>query len=247
MSCVSEVRTVSFFRYLIMAGAVFLLFGDRPACSAIILSADASYGSPPTVFTIDPEGLGTAERGIATNRRLRQTFQTSEAFTVGEIVLSLNTNGSDGGLIVNVFEVEDVNAATFTPGNLLKTLTVPTSVDIPDSMSRLGLRLTDADAFLLPQRNTGTQGYGLEVSNADDTTTIGVMRHTNSGTDEFTSGKYYAEDGGDSGNGDRDFGVALNPVPEPASLVLAAIAAAALCVRRRRVSLETRRGDNERD
>jgi hypothetical protein len=214
--------------FIIPACAVlFLLEGASMAYSGIILSADAGYGSPPTVFTIDPEGLGTAERGIATTRDLRQTFQTSQSLTVGEIVLSLNTNGMDGGIIVNVFEVDDVNATTFTPGNLVKTLTVPTTVDIPDSMSRLGLKLTDSDVFVLPQRNTGTQGYGLEISNADDTTTIGVIRHSNSGSDEFLGGRYYTETGGQSGTGNRDFGVALNPVPEPATLLLALIGVAA--------------------
>jgi hypothetical protein len=242
-----EVRSVSFLKYLIMmCSMAFLLVDGRTARSAIILMADAAYGSPPNVFTIDPEGLGTAERGIAGTRHLRQTFQTSETLTVGEIVLSLNTNGNDGGLVVNVFEVEDVNATTFTPGDLVTTLTIPTSVDIPDSMSRLGLQLTGSDAFVLPQRNTGTQGYGLEISNADDTTTIGVIRHTNSGMDEFTSGRYYTEDGGDSGNGDRDFGVALNPVPEPTSLLLVVVGAAALGLRRSRVVLRNRRGGNER-
>jgi hypothetical protein len=148
----------------------------------------------------------------------------------------MDTSGTDGGIIVNLFEVDDVNATTFTPGNLIKTLTVPTSVDIPDSMSRLGLRLTDSDVFLLPQRNTGTQGYGLEISNADNTTTIGQIRHSNSGTDEFLGGKYYTETGGQSGTGNRDFGVALNPVPEPATLLLAAISLAAWRPRRRRVA-----------
>jgi hypothetical protein len=208
--------------FIILVCTVLFLFGGASmAYSGIILSADAGYGSPPAVFTIDPEGLGTAERGIATTRHLRQTFQTPRPLTVGEIVLSLNTNGMDGGMIVNVFEVDDVNATMFTPGNLVKTLTVPTTVDIPDSMNRLGLKLTDSDVFQLPQRNTGTQGYGLEISNADDTTTIGVIRHSNSGMDEFLGGKYYTETGGQSGTGNRDFGVALNPVPEPATLLLA--------------------------
>jgi hypothetical protein len=227
---------VSFQRCLITAGMVWCLFAGAPmAHSAIILTADADYGSPPTVFTIDPEGLGTAERGIAATRQLRQTFQTSGTLNVGEIVLSLNTNGSDGGLIIDVFEVDDVNATTFTPGNLVKTLTVPTSVDIPDSMTRLGLTLTGADVFTLPQRNTGTQGYGLEISNADDTTTVGVIRHTNSGTDEFVGGRYYTETGGQSGSGNRDFGVALNPVPEPTSLLLAVISSVAMWPFRRPV------------
>jgi PEP-CTERM motif len=228
---------VTFQRSLIKLCAVaFLLAGTPMVHAAIILSADANYGSPPTVFTIDPEGLGTAERGITATRHLRQTFQTSQTFTVGQIVLSLNSSGTDGGIILNLFEVDDVNATTFTPGNLVKTLTVPTSVDIPDSMTRLGLTLTGADAFVLPQRNTGTQGYGLEISNADDTSTIGVVRHTNSGTDEFIGGRYYTETGGQSGTGNRDFGVALNPVPEPASLLLAAISAVAIAAYRWQVA-----------
>jgi hypothetical protein len=226
---------LSFRPLLMLACAVSCMCtGGRMAFSGIILTADPDYGSPPAVFTIDPEGLGTAERGIATTRHLRQTFQTSTTLNVGEIVLSLNSNGSDGGLIVNVFEVDDVNAVPFAPGNLVKSLTVPTSVDIPDSMSRLGLTLSGADTFLLPQRNTGTQGYGLEISNADDTTTIGTIRHTNSGTDEFAMGRYYDESGNAPGSGLRDFGVALNPVPEPASFLLAVIGSVAASWRRRR-------------
>jgi hypothetical protein len=198
-------------RNWLAAGAVMIaLFAGQAARGAVILTADPPVPASPAVVTIDPEGLGTAERGITGTRQLRQTFQNPADFIVGEIVLSLEMTGNDGGLVLDFYEVADVNATTWLPlGEAIETITLPVTTDLPASTMRLGLTLTESSLFSLPGRNTGTEGYGIEISNLDEVMNIGTIHHSNSGTDAFTLGRYYTETGGQSGTGNRDFGVWL--------------------------------------
>jgi hypothetical protein len=195
---------------LALAVAVVAASNYSVASAAVTLSADPDYPANPGAFTVDPEGLSTAARGIAGTRRLRQTFAVEETFFVGGVVFAADMNGNDGGLIMSFFEVADVNATTWSPLGLpIKRITIPVGVDLPDTTLRLGIELTGADSFTLPAL-TLPAGYGIEVSNADETTSIGLVRHTNvSGVDSYEFGKFYTETGGQSGSGIRDWGVAL--------------------------------------
>jgi hypothetical protein len=94
-------------------------------------------------------------------------------------------------------------------GDPIETISLPITTDLPDTTSRLSLMLSESSLFTLPARNTGTEGYGIEISNFDATSNIGLIRHSNSGNDDFPLGRYYTETGGQSGTGTRDFGVWL--------------------------------------
>lgn len=215
---------------------VALLTATGSTFADISLTADPpDYGASPVMFTLDPELYSPAQRGVAGTRQLRQTFQLSQTVDVNDIILSLALNGTDGGLVLNFYQVADVNASSWTPGDLIKTLSLDTSVDLPTSSARLELSLTGSDVFTLAQRDTGTEGYGIEVSNFDGTSTIGNFRHSNDGTEHYLFGRFYKEDGSPSGTG-RDLGVSLSGVvvPEPATAALIGFGAfALLCLRRR--------------
>lgn len=220
---------------LVMSAGVFLTAAALRA--DISLTFDPSYPSTPAFFSTDPEPLTVAQRGVTGTRQLRQTFQLSQSVTVSEITVSLALGGTDGGLTLSFYEVDDVNAATWTAGNLMKTLTLGTNVDLLISTNRLGLSLTGSDIFSLPQRDSGTLGYGIEISNADGVSTIGNVRHSNNGTDNFLGGRFYTETGAQSGSGNRDIGLALvgaAVVPEPGALALSGLGAFLLFQLRRR-------------
>ncbi|MCA9260027.1 MAG: hypothetical protein KDA61_12535, partial [Planctomycetales bacterium] len=202
--------------------------------------------------TVDVEGRGmpaSAGRGLAADRNLRQTFQNPQTFDVQQIVLSqrVEAGGVNAGYEMRIYEVDDVNADTWTPGALVAEILFPTGSVLPvTSLSRLGFALSDADVFTLPQRNDGVMGYGIEISNGDDATTIGTIRHTNftdvdgNLVDYYATGKFYTESGGQSGSGHRDIGLALSPsvldvpIPEPTAAALAAVGLVAGLRRRRR-------------
>jgi hypothetical protein len=222
--------------FLVLAGGVLLTTVALRA--DITLSIDPNYPSTPALFTLDPEPLTVAQRGIAGTRQLRQTFQLSQSLSVSDITLSLALNGTDGGLLLSFYQVDDVNAASWTAGSLVKTLTIGTNVDLPSTTARLGLTLTGGDIFTLPQRDSGTAGYGIEIANVDGVSTVGNIRHSNNGSDNFLNGKYYTETGAQSGTGNRDFGVALvgtSAIPEPGTLALAGLGAMLVFRLRRRV------------
>jgi uncharacterized protein (TIGR03382 family) len=196
---------------VLLCGVFGLLLATPVSRAAVTFSVDPPYpvGADLGAFTLDPEGLGTAQRGIAGTRLLRQTFQVDQTFFVGGAVLAADMNGADGGMILSFYEVADVNANTWVPlGNPLKRITIPAGVDLPDTTVRLGLELTGSDSFTLPQRNTGVEGYGIEISNADEMTTIGLIRHSNDGVDNYAFGKFYTESGNQS-SATRDWGISL--------------------------------------
>ena len=180
----------------------------------VILSGDPPYPTNAFVFTVDPEGKDQNQRGITATRTLRQTFQNPTNFNVDQIVASIDVDAGavTAGLQVRIFEVDDVLAAPWAAGNLMKQFTVTT---VPADLSttstmRLGITLTGADIFTLPQRNTGNMGYGIEYSNNDGVGLFGLLRHTSvaaTSEDYYLTGRYLTETGG--GNVNRDTGLAL--------------------------------------
>ena len=198
------------------AGVVALISLIRVSavCAEVILSGDPPYPMDAVVFTVDPEGKDQNQRGITAARALRQTFQNPTTFNVDQIVASIDVDAAavTAGLQVRIFEVEDVLAAPWAAGNLVKQLTVaavPADLSTTSTM-RLGITLTGADIFTLPQRNTGNMGYGIEYSNNDGVGLFGLLRHTSvaaTSEDYYLTGRYLTETGG--GNVNRDTGLAL--------------------------------------
>jgi hypothetical protein len=133
---------------------------------------------------------------------------------VDQIVASIDVDAGAvaAGLQVRIFEVDDVLAAPWAAGNLVKQFTIPT---VPAELStsstmRLGITLTGGDIFTLPQRNAGNMGYGIEYSNNDGVGLFGLLRHTSvaaTSEDYYLTGRYLTETGG--GNVNRDTGLAL--------------------------------------
>ncbi|MCA9188909.1 MAG: hypothetical protein R3E01_05000 [Pirellulaceae bacterium] len=195
---------------LLAAASVWalMLTWAAPSNAAVTLTSDPEYPAFPDVFTLDPELFAPAQRGLANTRALRQTFQSDSTFTVGEIIIGIASQGNPGGININVYEVDDVLAETWTPGNLVKNIVVPEGDPIPTSTARLGFTLSESDLFELPARNTDATGYGIEFSVVDQTSTIGLLRHSNSGEDGYLNGVFYTESGGQS-SPTRDLGIAL--------------------------------------
>ena len=224
-------------KYFSLATAIALAF-PLTASAAITLIADpADYGSSPAVFTANPETNTPAARGITGTRQLRQTFQFGSTLTITSMVLSLNlTLGSTGGLDIEIFEVANVNASPMVAGGAVHSFSIPAGTALPGSAQRVQFDFTGTDVFTLNQRNTGTEGYVIQISNGDGVTTIGNLRHTNAATDVFASGKFFLETGAQSGTGIRDAGLSLTgvvPVPEPSSALLGVAALVGLTRRRR--------------
>jgi len=203
-----SVRTARTWRRLAGAAAV-LLATCGPAWAAVSAVGDPAWPASPGVFTVDPLLNTNAQRGITATRNLRQTFKNAATFDVGQIVIGFDvTSQPQGGMEIRIYEVEDVNAATWTPGSLVKELVLFGT--LPGSTQRLGFNLSGSDIFTLPARNTGTQGYGIEFSNIDDTSTTGVFFHTNvAATDLFVDGAFYREGGDTIADPPQDIGVAL--------------------------------------
>jgi hypothetical protein len=200
------------------AVAMILWIGSSSARGAVTLSGDPAYPLDAVVFTVDPEGKDTNQRGITATRNLRQTFQNPMTFDVGQIVAGINVDdggAAAAGLQVRIFEVNDV-LGNWAPGNLVKEFTFPTiPADVGmASTVRLGITLSGPDVFTLPQRNSGALGYGIEYSNNDGVGLFGLLRHTSTAAaseDYYLTGRYLTEGGG--GNANRDTGLALAPAP----------------------------------
>lgn len=187
-----------------------LLLGAGAAFGDATLVADHPYPASPAVFTVDPELNAPAARGLTAGRQLRQTFKISQRTSVEEIVVSTDFAVSNNGLTVNIYEVANTVAGTWNPGALVKTITFDSSVEIPDTTTTIGILLTGDDVFTLVP-TLGDSGYGIEI--VDGGGSLGVIRHTNSGTDHYPDGLFYKEDGNISA-AHRDFGVAIAGTPD---------------------------------
>lgn len=226
------------FHNVLPAAVASVLLSVGSTQAAINLLVDPVY--PSAFLTVDPELHNPAARNVAADRVLTQTFQLDAGLTVRGIALSLAVggDGNNGGLILSFYETDDVHAATWTPGALVKTLTIDITTALPETDARLGLNLGGADVFALAARNTDSQGYGLEVSNVDGSSNLGALRHTHDGSDGYTGGQFYKEGGvPSSGSEPRDFGVGLSDrplvVPEPTTFAFLGLGGlAALMIRR---------------
>ena len=188
-----------------------LLLGANAAFGDATLVADPGYPASPAAFTVDPELTDTpAARGLTAGRQLRQTFKISQRTSVEQIVVSADFAVSNNGLTVNIYEVANTVAGTWNPGALVKTITFDSSVTIPDTTTTIGILLTGDDVFTLDP-TLGDAGYGIEL--VDGGGSLGVIRHTNSGTDHYPEGLFYKEDGNISA-AHRDFGVAIAGTPD---------------------------------
>jgi len=201
----------------------------------VTMAADPGYAGA-TFLTLDPDLYAPAQRNVAADRELRQTFQLGSTIEVSQLVTGLDTQAGstlDGGLVISFYEVADVNAGSWSPGTLMKTFTIPTSTPLLSTEFTMGFTFSGSDIFTLPQRDTGTEGYGMTISNADGLSNVGAWHHSNDGTDNYTAGIYYSE-GGSPPNAARDMGIALFAVPEPTTLALVGFGSLALLTARRR-------------
>lgn len=206
----------------LLASAVGLSTAAKAAVTASGDPADR-YGATPNVFTVDPRDANVvtanANRGIANTRKLRQTFKNPSTFNVGQINLSFDVTGgssvgsvNDTGLKLAFFEVEDVLSSNWTPGTLIKEVTIqPGTMPGADQVFRVDL--TGGDVFELLQRNTGAQGYGLEISTPNALSSDGnpgLLYFSNVSTpvDYYADGRYYTE-AGTASNSWRDVGLSL--------------------------------------
>ncbi|TWT66888.1 hypothetical protein Pla123a_45890 [Posidoniimonas polymericola] len=187
-----------------LVGATFA--AGSSALAVVSLTADPAFPDFPSIFTVNPLAGTTASRNVAADRMLRQTFKNPATFDVGQIIVGLDVQDANGGLVLNLYEVDDVNASPWSPGALVTTFSFPTTIDTDE---RIGVSLTAGDIFELPARFEGTTGYGLEISNFDATTNIGALVHTLNTGDLYADGAFYTESGGFSGSGDRDIAVAF--------------------------------------
>lgn len=212
--------------FAVVAVAAALMISLGTAQAAITFEVDPAYPPDPAggtplvdqfgvsgVFTVDPQLHSVAGRGIAGTRQLRQAFQVDETFYVGGITLAHAHGGTDGGYIISFYEVEDVNASPWNPiGNPLKVLTITNEVDVPSTSTTLGFVLTGSDSFTLEARGDvdggDNTGYGIQIETFDKVSNNGNWLHSNDGTDNYTRGLYYTENG-TPGATHRDFGLAL--------------------------------------
>jgi hypothetical protein len=202
------------------AGTLAVLLGAATAAQALVtVTADPETGmnsANATLFTADPyvePVTGFAARGLAADRRLRQTFKNPTTFNVGEIIISFDvTSAPETGMALRFYQVADVTAGTWTAGELIKQIVV--TDPLPGSNMYLSFELTGSDVFELPARGTAgdTLGYGIEISTAFSNTSdgnTGLFNRVNAPeTDLYLDGRAYRE-GGQSESLFRDHGVSL--------------------------------------
>jgi hypothetical protein len=226
---------------LAVAGLVFALALSNSVHAATIAN-NAAWPTLPATETGDVHGDATtySQRYLKLDRQLRQTFQVGSTFDIGKIYLSSrNYTGED--FTIKIFEVIDVEAANWSAGAQIgSTITIPMGTAFAGP-SNLEITLAAGEQFTLAQRNSGVQGYGMELQTVgteqaldwahafDNAPTVEFP--TTTYTDYSNPGRYYQESGvGQALN--YDMGLAFTP--EPATMSLLAIGGIALIRRRRR-------------
>lgn len=197
---------------------------------AATVTNGVAWPTAPAAETVDVNSLAnTSGRFIKDTRQIRQTFQTDQDIALTGIVLSFDNYSTNLEFTIKFFEVSDIEADTWSAGNQVgSTITVNTGPDTPGATNML-ISLTAGEQFTLAQRNSGVEGYGVELESVG-TADTGSWLHAFDGTD-YAPGRYYKEDGTGQALA-NDMGIAL--VPEPASGAMALVGLGVLAMRRRR-------------
>ena len=233
---------------LVSLSALALLAMTATSGAGVVLSAGASGDFPDAaeVFTVNPWSVGgTGNTGITETRQLGQTFQSNAAVEVRKIDFSFDVTGgaSEGvhavGLTVGLYEVDDVTVSPLTPTTPIKEWSFPGVLPAGDFLS---ISLSGDDVFTLPARNTGTEGYLIRYTTAEQDTSNGTgnpgtLIYTNKSDlypDPYPNGAFYRNTTSATGDLSRqsakyDSGVAINPIPEPSSAALVGLALLGLC------------------
>ncbi len=184
-----------------LAALVMIVIGSE-SYGGIIVTGNAPYMTSGEVYTTDPAAVTNANRGLTTTRELFQSFKNPATIDVRNIVLSFRVTNASTGLQLKLYEDEDVNASnilTGTPpalGNLIHTISLPVG-SYGTSSERIGVTLSGSDIFSLPQRDAGTTGYAISISQIDQSGSVvsGNLFYANNGTDNYVDGKVYQESG----------------------------------------------------
>jgi MYXO-CTERM domain-containing protein len=232
-----------------LVSTICLAGGSAVAClllaaasqAGVIATANAPFQPGAEIFTADPYAGANANRGLTTTRELYQTFKNPADLDVKKISLSFRVTNNTTGLQLKFYEVADTTATNIITssslGNLIHTIQLPAGT-YANSSQRLGVELTGSDIFTLPQRDAGTTGYAISISQIDQSGSVvsGNLVYTNSG-DLYANGKIYQESGAQS-SPSRDAGLSISSAPEPTSAVFAVLGLAAVwgASRRRQVA-----------
>jgi hypothetical protein len=204
---------------------VFCVASSVRATITLEPDPEDGFGASPNILTVDLFDTNivtnTANRNVAADRKLRQTFKNPETFNVGQINFGFNANADvEGGMKLKIYEVDDTLASNIMEGDLIKELTFLDT--LPDSAQIMRWELTGTDVFVLPARGGegDPAGYAIEFSTplslASDPN-LGGMFHSHDEVDYYPDGVYYSEGGGIP-NSTRDFGVSFVDTGEVPSI-----------------------------
>ena len=245
------------FSYALLFGLALFFMATAQTFAGLIVNEQSVWPSAPIIETFERTDANiNSERDMRFNRDLTQTFQVASPFQLDKIFIDYEEGLEGKEFTIRLFTVADVNAAdpiidpddpTFTGTVLFSGLTHTTTAGIlmgnpPSGNNNVGAAmefdLTGADEVFLAA-NTGTEGYAFQIlrtglgSDIDDGAERAFKWHYNSADLNFyPTGRAYAVGGGPSAL--DDWLMAIKAVPEPATFALAAIAAAAALLTRRR-------------